>query len=167
LVTSCDCNCPWKTHLDSKYERPHQSPFDQAQGAVVSLDRHFILAPADSRTANAQGGRASGCFGLVLLPVLLFRFLRHRTLRRSQLPLFQPLVIRPLFDTKTPTKEILNHIRSRQIVSAKFSKECVNRKFITPVPRTPVRPPLPFHREPSKTWPDRCIYKCTQWISCH
>jgi hypothetical protein len=45
-----------------------------------------------------MAGRALPCHRhLVVLSALLFRVLRHRTLRRSELAVFRALVLRPLY----------------------------------------------------------------------
>ena len=87
-----------KTQLN---ERPDQPVLDQVQGYPFPDHRDSFVRIANHRHAElASGNHARDC-DLVLLSILLFRFLRYRTLHRSGIPLFGALVVLWLFNFET------------------------------------------------------------------
>ena len=62
-------------NLKSKYERSVQSGLDQGEGISLSILRFAVGDAVVLRASDTQGGAAVDMCGLVLLPLLLFRFL--------------------------------------------------------------------------------------------
>lgn len=154
-----------KSKLKRGYERPNAPWTDQTQRVYVFVDRTDFGDAADCGNPVPEGRHSACDFRLVLLPVLLFRVLRDRTLCRSEFSIFGAVVFRCLHDEKTPTEQIAR--RKRLNSPAGRKSKLVYGKCVSRVRRKSVRLWVPdFPERASEIAPGKCRCRRRRWRSC-